>query len=343
MIRTDNFILPNGGSAGIYTLENSYGGRVRISDWGGVLVSLEVPDRDGRLVDVVLGWKDLGGYFENPGYLGALVGRVANRIAGGKFELDGVTFELGSNDADRPNSLHGGGIFSHRRWQAEKYDGRQLSLALDTPDGDGGFPGNMHVEVVYEWNDSGELSIEYRAVSDAPTLVNMTSHAYFNLNGEASNDISGLSMRIAADEYNPVDSALIPVGTAPVGREMPDLRRLMSFEEILEVVPRGLDHNFILGRTPRWRENCAEVRSAHTGIVMTVSTDRTGVQVYMGGGLGGARYGEGKHGFYRRFAGFCLETQEWPDAPHHPDFPSIILRPGGEYRARTVYRFNAEK
>ena len=339
---TDFFALPSGETAKLYTLENASGAFVRVTDWGGMITSITVPDRNGRLTDVALGWKTPADYLEDPGYIGALVGRVANRIAGGRFVLDGTVYQMKLNDGGRPNMLHGGFGYTHRLWRVADFDGKRLVLNLTSPDGDAGFPGKLEVEVAYSWNDACELGIEYRALGDAATPVNLTNHAYFNLNGEGSNDVSGMTLRIAADEFNPVDENLIPTGVAPVGEGIPDLRRPMSFEEILRRVPGGLDHNYILGRDFGWKADCVTAHSERTGITMNVSTDRTGVQVYMGGGIEG--YPEGKSGgFYRRFAGFCLETQEWPDAPNHPDFPSIILPAGREYHTRTVYRFGTDK
>ena len=342
MMKTAEFFtLPSGETAKLYTLENASGAFVRVTDWGGIVTSITVPDRGGRAVDVALGWKNPADYLEDPGYIGALVGRVANRIAGGRFELDGTVYQMKLNDGGRPNMLHGGFGYTHRLWRVADFDGRRLVLKLTSPDGDAGFPGKLEVEVTYSWNDACELGIEYRAIGDATTPVNLTNHAYFNLNGEGSNDVSGMTLRIAADEFNPVDENLIPTGVAPVGQGIRDLRRPMSFEEILRRVPNGLDHNYILGRSFDWKADCVTAHSEHTGITINVSTDRTGVQVYMGGGIDG--YPEGKSGFYRRFAGFCLETQEWPDAPNHPDFPSIILTAGREYHTRTVYRFGTDK
>lgn len=339
---TDFFILPSGETAKLYTIENASGAFVRITNYGGMITSITVPDRNGRPTDVALGWKAPTDYLEDPGYIGALVGRVANRIAGGRFVLDGTVYQMKLNDGGRPNMLHGGFGYTHRLWRVAEFDGRRLVLKLTSPDGDAGFPGKLEVEVTYSWNDAGELGIEYRAIGDATTPVNLTNHAYFNLNGEASNDVSGMTLRIAADEFNPVDENLIPTGVAPVGQGIPDLRRPMSFEEILRRVPGGLDHNYILGREFDWKADCVTAHSEHTGITMDVSTDRTGVQVYMGGGIDG--YPEGKSGgFYRRFAGFCLETQEWPDAPNHPEFPSVMLPAGREYHTRTIYRFGTDK
>ena len=339
MKTTDFFTLPSGETAKLYTLENASGAFVRITDRGGIITSITVPDRNGKLTDVALGWKDPADYLEDPGYIGALIGRVGNRIAGGRFELDGNIYQMRLNDGGRPNMLHGGFGYSHRLWKVAEYDGTRLVLTLTSPDGDAGFPGKLDVEVAYSWNDACELGIEYLAICDAPTIVNLTNHAYFNLNGESSNSVSGMTLRIAAAEFNPVDENLIPTGVAPVGQGVPDLRAPVSFEEILRQVPGGLDHNYILGRSFNWKRDCVTAYSENTGITMTVSTDRTGVQVYMGGGIDG--YPEGKSGVYRRFAGFCLETQEWPDAVNHPDFPSIRLDPGAKYHARTVYGFSA--
>jgi len=336
------FPLPSGGEAKLYTLTNRNGASVGISDWGGTLISLKVPDRNGELVDVVLGWKSAADYFRNPGYLGALVGRVANRIAGGRFKLNGVTYQMMLNDGgDRPNMLHGGFGYSHRLWKVAEYDEKHLALKLESPNGDAGFPGRLNIEVVYSWNDANELSIKYHAESDAPTLVNLTNHAYFNLNGEASNDVSGLSLRITADEYTPIDGNFIPTGVAAVGNSIPDLRAPTAFSEIFKQIPEGLDHNYILGRDFSWKQDCIEARSERTGIRMTVSTDRTGVQVYMGSGM--VDYPMGKHCEYRRFAGFCLETQEWPDFANRPEFPRVRVDADNAYSARTVYRFDTGK
>ena len=337
----DFFTLPDGRTAKLYTLRNSGGATVDICDWGGIITAIRVPDRAGKPTDVALGWKNPADYITDPGYIGALVGRVANRIAGGRFEMNGVTYQMVLNDAPRPNMLHGGFGYSHRLWQVAEYDEKTLVLRLTSPHGDAGFPGKLEVEVTYSWSECCELGIAYLASGDADTPVNLTNHAYFNLNGEGSNEVDGMTLQIAADEFTPVDKNLIPTGIAPVGQGIPDLRRPVTFPEILRQIPGGLDHNYILGRDFSWKRDCVTARSERTGIVMTVSTDRTGVQVYMGGGIGG--YPEGKSAVYRRFAGFCLETQEWPDALNHPDFPSIILRAGEEYRTRTIYRFSTDK
>ena len=322
----------------VHTLRNAAGGEVRILNWGGTILSLTVPDRNGKLTDVVLGWRDLADYRCNPGYLGALVGRVANRIAGGSFELGGKTYHLPINDTPRPNTLHGGIGFSHRFWKFAERSPERLTLALDSPDGDCGFPGNLHIEVDYSWSDDCELGITYRATCDCDTLFNPTNHAYFNLNGEASGETDDLVLTVCADEYTPADENLIPTGTAPVGGNFPDLRLGMTLAEVRKMLPDGLDHNFILGPDKVWKRDAATVYSPRSGITLRMSTDRCGVQVYMARWLKSEP--RGKSRAYAPFSGLCLETQSWPDAPHHRDFPSIRLAAGNEFKSKTEYRFS---
>ena len=327
----------NDGDFLVHTLRNAAGGEVRILNWGGTLLSLTMPDKQGKLTDVVLGWRDLEAYRRNPGYLGALVGRVANRIAGGSFELGGKTYNLPINDGARPNTLHGGGCFSHRFWKFAERSPERLTLTLDSPDGDCGFPGDMHVEVTYSWSDDFELGITYRALCDRDTLFNPTNHAYFNLNGEASGETGDLVLKVRADEYTPADENLIPTGAAPVGGEFPDLRRGMTLAEVRKLLPDGLDHNFVLGRDHAWKRDAATVYSPRSGITLRMSTDCCGVQVYMARWLKAEPVGKSRA--YAPFAAVCLETQSWPDAPHHRDFPSILLKAGEEFRSTTAYRF----
>ena len=331
----------NSGDFLVHTLRNASGGEVRILNWGGTILSLTVPDRNGKLTDVVLGWRDLEAYRRNPGYLGALVGRVANRIAGGSFELDGKTCYLPITDTPRLNTLHGGGCFSHRFWTFAERSPERLTLMFDSPDGDCGFPGDLHVEVTYSWSDDFELGITYRAVCDRDTLFNPTNHAYFNLNGETSGETDDLVLKVCADEYNPADKNLIPTGIAPVGGDFPDLRQGMTIAEVRKMLPDGLDHNFILGRDHAWKRDAATVYSPRSGITMQMSTDRCGVQVYMARWLKAEPLGKSRA--YAPFAAVCLETQAWPDAPHHRDFPSILLKAGSEFRSSTAYRFEVER
>ena len=331
----------NGGDFLVHTLRNASGGEVRILNWGGTILSLTVPDKQGKLTDVVLGWRELESYRRNPGYLGALVGRVANRIAGGSFELDGKTCHLPINDTPRPNMLHGGGCFSHRFWKFVDRSPERLTLSLDSPDGDCGFPGDLHAEVTYSWSDDFELRITYDARCDRDTLFNPTNHAYFNLNGEASGETDDLVLTVCADEYTPADGNLIPTGIAPVGGDFPDLRRGMPLADVRKMLPDGLDHNFVLGRDKAWKRDAATVYAPRSGIIMRMSTDCRGVQIYMARWLKGEPAGKSRA--YAPFAGICLETQAWPDAPHHRDFPSILLKAGAEFRSATAYRFEVER
>ena len=322
-----------------YPLRNSSGFGADLLDWGGTVAAIYAPDRNGRLTDVALGWKDLKTYLGTPEYLGATVGRVANRIAGGRFELDGVTYQMKLNDGSRPNTLHGAFGYSGRLWEVRHYDGRSLTLALTSPDGDAGFPGELRVQVTYTVTEANELVLDYCYRSDRRTVANLTNHAYFNLNGEASNDFRGQKIRLNSDFYTETDRALIPTGKLlPLEGSPFDLRSFMSFEEIIANTGSGCDDNFCLrGKEGEFRV-AAEVYSENTGISLTCLTTLPGVQLYMGGCLGNTPAGKSVES-YRKNSGFCLETQFFPDAPHYPQFPSIAVEPDREYRSRTAYRF----
>ena len=323
-----------------FPLRNASGFGADILDWGATVAAIYTPDRSGNLLDVALGWRDLEDYRKNPEYLGAVVGRVANRIAGGRFTLDGVTYQTVLNDDPRPNSLHGGFSYAYRAWSMKHYDGRRLTLALTSPDGDAGYPGTLEIEVEYTVTDANELVIDYRYVSDRPTVVNLTNHTYFNLNGESSCDTSDLEIRIAAERYTrSVD--LIPDGTTPPVDGTPlDLREFRRFADILKDVPLGCDDNFVVADAAGELRSIAVVRSPRTGIRLECLTTLPGVQFYMGGYLSDAPAGKNRN--YSPCAGFCLETQYWPDAPNRPNFPSIRIDAGERHSARTIYRFTAE-
>ncbi|MFJ9741261.1 aldose epimerase family protein [Streptomyces sp. NPDC101166] len=306
-----------------WTLERS-GVRVRVLTYGGIVQSAEVPDREGRTADVVLGFADLDGYLAHPEpYLGALVGRYANRIAHAGFPLDGRTYALAPNNA--PNSLHGGERgFDKRVWQAEPV-GHGVRLSRVSPHGEEGFPGRLEVSATYALDASGALRISYEAVTDAPTVVNLTNHSYFNLAG--SGPAGGHELRLAASRFTPVDADLIPEGApAKVEGTRFDFRTARK-------VGDGYDHNFVLDKgvtdTP---VEVAELHDPASGRVMTVSTTEPGIQVYTADHLGEP---------FAPGAGVALETQHFPDSPHRPDFPSTVLRPGEVYRSETVYGFSA--
>ncbi|GKQ34234.1 aldose epimerase family protein [Streptomyces sp. A012304] len=306
-----------------WTLERA-GVRVRVLSYGGIVQSVEIPDRDGGTADVVLGFADLDGYVGHPEpYVGALIGRYANRIAHARFDLDGVTRPLAPNNA--PNSLHGGERgFDKRVWDVEPV-AHGLRLSRVSPDGEEGFPGRLEVSATYTLEESGALRIAYEAVTDAPTVVNLTNHTYWNLAG--SGGAGGHELRLAASRYTPVDADLIPTGElAPVAGTRFDFRTARA-------VGAGYDHNFVLdkGVTDAPVE-VAELHDPVSGRVLTVATTEPGVQVYTADHLG-EPFGPG--------AGVALETQHFPDSPNRPDFPGTVLRPGAVYRSETVYGFSA--
>lgn len=333
--------------ATLYTLTNKSGASVSISSYGGILVSLRVPDRDGVLGDVLLGCDDASGYVPTNGYVGALIGRVGNRIGGGNCVVSGQFLALAKND-NGINHLHGGAIgFNEKHWQVEEqpnegYD--SLVLSTVSPDEEEGYPGTLTVRVTYTWTDCGKLIIHYEAVSDKDTLCNLTNHAYFNLNGEGSGSIEDHIMTIHADHFTPVTYSLIPTGEIrPVEGTPFDLRKgvvigdnIHSDDEQMRF-GGGFDHNFCLnGQGMRL---CARVEAPQTGRVMEVSTDLPGIQFYAGNMLDGGMIGKCGRPYQPR-DGFCLETQTYPDAVHHPHFPSCVLKAGEKYDTRTVYAFS---
>ena len=313
--------LPDGTPVHRWTLERA-GVRVRVLSYGGIVQSVEIPDREGRTGNVVLGFAGLDGYLDCPGpYLGALIGRYANRIAGGRFPLDGVTYALEPNNA--PNSLHGGERgFDKRVWDVEPVE-HGLRLSRVSPHGEEGFPGRLEVAATYTLGADGSLRIAYEAGTDAPTIVNLTNHSYWNLAG--SGTASGHELRLAASLYTPVDADLIPTGEqADVTGTRFDFRQARK-------VGTGYDHNFVLvGGVTQTPREVAELYDPASGRVLTVTTTEPGLQLYTGDHLP-APFAPGD--------GVALETQHFPDSPNRPDFPSTRLRPGEVYRSETVYGF----
>ncbi|MEU9349672.1 aldose epimerase family protein [Streptomyces griseoloalbus] len=313
--------LPDGAPVHRWTLERA-GVRVRILSYGGIVQDVEVPDRDGRTGNVVLGFSDLDGYLRHPEpFLGALIGRYANRIAGARFPLDGVVHALEPNNG--PNSLHGGARgFDKRVWDVTPA-AHGLRLSLVSPDGEEGFPGRLEVSVTYTLDERGALGIAYEAVTDAPTHVNLTNHSYWNLAGSGS--AAGHELRLAASRFTPSDAELIPTG------ELADVSGTrFDFREARKV-GSGYDDNFVLDKgvtaTP---VEVAEVHDPASGRVLTVSTTEPGMQVYTADHIG-EPFSPGD--------GIALETQHFPDSPNRPDFPSTVLRPGEVFRSETVYGF----
>lgn len=301
-----------------------------ILTWGGAVRCLNVPDRNGRSVDVALGFDSLEDYMEQTGYLGALIGRFGNRIGGASFELDGRRYELYKNDGG--NHLHGGRRgFDKRIWKIEARDDTRLALSLVSEDGDEGYPGRLEVYVLYELKEDA-LEISYRAFSDADTLCNLTNHTYFNLNGHDSGTVEGQIIRINASHYTPTDACLIPTGEiADVTGTPMDLREPVVIGERADAdfealrFGGGFDHNYILDGADGSLRLAAVAESRETGIRMETWTTQPAVQFYSGNGMAGLPKGKGGAPYGRRW-GFCLETQVFPDAPHHENFPSALLK-----------------
>ena len=333
--------LDDGTAVEIYTLTNVKGISARIMTYGATLVSLEVPDRNGTQGDIVLGYESLDGYVKNNPYFGSIVGRYGNRIAKGKFTLDGVTYTLATNNGE--NHLHGG-IRGYDKvvWAAEPAHGEGeigVKFSYLSPDGEEGYPGNMTVSVTYLLTKRNELKIEYEATTDQATPVNLTHHSYFNL--ACGGDILGHELMINADAYTPVDAGLIPTGEIrPVPGTPFDFTTPHTIGERIGQVEGGYDHNLVLRSGGGELDLAARVVEPKTGRVMEISTTEPGLQFYSGNFLDGTI--SGKSGaVYQKHAGFCLETQHFPDSPNKPGFPSTILRPGESYRSITIHRFSA--
>lgn len=339
--------LPDGRPVYRWTLTDETGLTAHVLTYGAILQSLHVPDDSGHPVNVVLGYDELKGYLARVPFFGATIGRFGNRIAAGRFTLDGATYQVPLSDGPRPNSLHGGEEgFDTRLWDAEPVpDGVELTLV--SPDGDQGFPGTLRVAVRYTVS-AGQLRIDYRATTDAPTVVNLTNHSYFNLAGEGAATVLDHELTLAAHEFLPVDAQLIPLtGPTPVAGTPFDFtvptqlgRRIHDADEQLRVA-NGYDHCWVLdgGRTSDPRQ-VGQLIHAPSGRALTISTTEPGIQVYTGSGLDGTLTGPSGRPYHRN-AGIALETQHYPDSPNRPDFPTTELRPGADYRSSTVYAFSS--
>jgi len=345
VLRTSFGVLPSGDSVSLYTLTNANGVEARIIDYGGILVSLRTADRRGAFADIVLGFDSLSQYLTDSPYFGAIVGRYGNRIARGRFTLDGKTYRLATNNGQ--NALHGGVRgFDKVVWRSEsRQDSTGVGVVLrhESPDGDEGYPGTVQAQVAYTLTDRNELLIEYQATTDKATPINLTHHSYFNLAGQG--DVLSHELVINADHFVPIDTTLIPTGALmPVDGTPFDLRAGVAIgARIRESHPqlanaRGYDHTFALNRSGPGLLLAARVYEPTSGRTLDVSTSEPGVQLYTGNFLDGSLRGKGGRVYPPR-GGFCLETQHFPDSPNQPSFPSTIVRPGETYRSRTVYTF----
>ena len=343
--------LPDGRQATLYTLVNPSGMMMAVTDYGGIITSLTAPDRDGILEDIVLGYDNLEAYLDETPYFGAIIGRYGNRIANGRFFLDGETFELAVNNGE--NHLHGGlKGFDKVLWDAEPFsDGEDRGIVFRylSPEDEEGYPGNLTVEVTYRLTSDDRVIFTYEATTDAATPVNLTQHSYFNLAGPSSSSILDHELMLSADRFTPIDAGLIPTGeirsvagTAFDFRTPVDIgARIGSGGEQLDF-GLGYDHNFVLSDTTEGLRLAARVFEPESGRIMTVFTTEPGIQFYSGNFLDGSLMGKNGNPYDYR-SGFCLETQHFPNSPNQPDFPSTILRPGERYSTQTVYAFSTDR
>jgi len=326
-----------------YTLTNENGMMVKILNYGGIVTHLFVPDKKGRLADVVLGYDSLKGYLEDTPYFGAIVGRYGNRIAGGKFKIDDQEYQLPLNDG--ANCLHGGiKGFDKVVWDADDFiypDSAGVLLSYTSKDGEEGFPGNLETKVSYTLTNENELKIEYFATTDKTTIANLTHHSYFNLKGQGEGNVLEHQMQIIADQFVPVDQTLIPTGELEeVKNSAMDFTSPYTIGERIAQVAGGYDHTWVLNNYDKKNIHlAARVSEPQSGRVMEVYTDQPGIQFYSGNFLDGSITGkQGK--VYNKQYGFCLETQHFPDSPNQPNFHSVLLKPGEQYKTTTIYKFD---
>ena len=331
----------------LITLRNNHGYEMKVLTLGGIIVSLHTPDRTGAFDDIVLGFDDLKSYLDKSPYFGCLIGRYGNRIAKGRFSLDGTPYTLATNNA--PNHLHGG----VKGWDKviwgfevfQKADSVGVILTHTSPDGDEGYPGTVKARVTYTLTDDDRIIVDYHATTDKATIINLTQHSYFNLAGAKANDILGHELTLNAAEYTPVDDTLIPTGQiAPVDGTPFDFRTSTAIgaridaKDVQITRGKGYDHNFVLSRQAPGLSEAATVVEPLTGRTMTIATTEPGIQFYSGNFLDGTLTGKGGRNYAHR-SGFCLETQHYPDSPNQPKFPTTTLRPGETYSSQTVFSF----
>ena len=339
----------NNAQTSLYTLKNVHGMEVCVTNFGGRIVSIMVPDRNGGMKDVVLGFDSIADYIHVPSDFGASIGRYANRIDQGRFVLDGDTIQLPVNNFG--HCLHGG----PEGWQYQVYDARQidgttLELTMHSPDGDQNFPGNVTAKVLYKLTDDNAIDIKYTATTDKKTIINMTNHSYFNLSGNPAQPATDHILYVNADSYTPVDSTFMTTGEVlPVADTPMDFRTpkpvgqdIDNYDFVQLKNGNGYDHNWVLNTKGDLTQVAARLTSPETGIVLEVYTNEPGIQIYSGNFLDGTVTGK-KGIVYNRRASVCLETQHYPDSPNKPEWPSVVLEPGQTYHSECIFKFSVEK
>ncbi|MBX3748010.1 MAG: galactose mutarotase [Verrucomicrobiae bacterium] len=338
-------VTRDGAPVQVFTLRNRAGAMARVTGYGAMLTELHVPDRQGRLADVVLGFEDLESYLKGHPFFGNTTGRYANRIAGARFTLDGVTYTLAANNG--PNHIHGGrSALDKQNWEGapvDSPDGVAVRFTHRSPDGAEGYPGNLDLAVTYTLTHDNALRIDYEARTDRPTVINLTNHSYFNLKGAGEGDVLDHVLKLYADHYTPADEGLIPTGEIRSVAGTPlDFRQPMAIGARWDQLPerlKGYDHNFVLNDWARGRlVEAGELYDPGSGRVMRVRTTEPGMQVYSAIHLRGIVGKQGRT--YGPAGGLCLETQHFPDSPNKPEFPSTVLRPGDTFRSTTIYAFS---
>ena len=333
----------NGQAITEYTITNAKGMQLSVINYGGTITKLTAPDKNGTFGDVVLGYDSLSGYLQrgNP-YFGALIGRYGNRIGKATFTLDGQTYNMDKNDG--ANSLHGGNKgYDKVVWTAEKQGDNSLKLTYHSKDGEGGYPGNLDVTVVYTLQADNAVKIDYTATTDKATPVNLTNHAYYNLSAGTDSTILNNELQINADKYTPVDAGLIPTGELADVKSTPfDFTSSKPIGKDIGQVKGGYDHNWVLNKKGNTLEKIVTLYHPTSGRVMEVYTTEPGVQFYTGNFLNGRLIHTKSGAKYVKNAALCLETQHFPDSPNHPNFPSTILKPGETYKSTTVYKFSTK-
>lgn len=341
--------MPDGRDITKYTITNKSGSSIEVINLGGIIVSINLPDLEGNMGDIVLGYDNVTQYLQESPYMGAIVGRYANRIANGKFSISNKEYTLAQNNT--PNALHGGlEGFDKKVWSASPFETNEnagVILSLISEDGDQGYPGSLKVEVTYTFDDQNQLTVDYKATTDKSTVINISQHSYFNLNGHNSGQIGDHEMMINANHYTPINDTLIPTGEiARVENTPMDFRKAKPINEDINTDFKqleyglGYDHNWVLNQDEF--SQAAKVYAPKSGRIMEIYTDQPGIQFYSGNFIDGMSYGKDNFAYAKR-GGFCLETQHFPDSPNHKNFPSTLLIPSETFESKTVFKFSVRQ